>query len=604
MDECKTGELHRFMPESCLRTVPDAVIGVIAKYLQPPEVYNLLTVLDYDRKNFNGWKSLAAYFNPPSRAILAESLEKSLKRVIKSNKVSFREDIDMYASFTKLAEELAQSQGTRPRLSLGLTNGLHRGSPAVAVSGGIMVQAALGETWGDSDVDIYCTEAAAPSVRAWLINEMKQVLVGVNSRYGTYVPYSIKDPVDHVEYWANTPVDGERFKIGKYIDWEFDYKRACRNSPVGFQGSRVFDGAEPMDDDFHGVLMRTKGNIPVPFEANLLCVSDDEGVRKTKKEIVSIDLIVVKSGCTIASVIHGFDFGICQCAWDGLGLFFVPAPGSTFCRMSNLSYGHQVNEMLLYAKCITVESKKTSGEMMKELQSFNASLLASHLKHIKSIKNEEHADLLLHLQLVIDKFNVFSPEFDRKLPVEVLLLTRELREMLIQNVLERPGAHGHHAHNLIMKSMERLEKYERRGITFTPRPSPCDALRTLPTSAPRPLIAANSINFAAAGASTSTPSWIETVRSETTSQYSTSRHVSIIEGNRMDHWATSEHRINRSVALKPVARSSYLQRWENYRQLVLKAQQKEGSAGALVAVVNQGVGWKKRKALLPLLPDL
>jgi len=359
-----------------------------------------------------------------------------------------------------------------------------------------------------------------------------------------------------------------------------------------------------MDDDFRGVLMRTKGNIRVPFEPRLLYVLDSDGSRKMKKEIVSIDMIVVKSGCTIATAINDFDFGICQCAWDGLGLFFVPAPGSTFCRMSNLSYGHQVNEMLLYAKCITVESKKTSGEMMKELQSFNASLLASHLKHIKSIKNEEHADLLLHLQLVIDKFNVFSPEFDRKLPVEVLLLTRELREMLIQNVLERPGAHGHHAHNLIMKSMERLEKYERRGITFTPRPSPCDALRTLPTSAPRPLIAANSINFAAAGASTSTPSWIETVRSETTSQYSTSRHVSIIEGNRMDHWATSEHRINRSVALKPVARSSYLQRWENYRQLVLKAQQKEGSAGALVAVVNQGVGWKKRKALLPLLPDL
>ena len=69
-----------------LCTVPDAVIGVITKYLQPPEVYNLLTVLDYNRKNFNGWKSLAAYFNPPSRSILAASLEKSLKHVIKSNK--------------------------------------------------------------------------------------------------------------------------------------------------------------------------------------------------------------------------------------------------------------------------------------------------------------------------------------------------------------------------------------------------------------------------------------------------------------------------------------------------------------------------------------
>ena len=596
---CKTGE--RFLPGPCLRTLPDAVIGEIASYLQPPEVYNLLTVWTVTAKNYNGWRSLAAFAYSHSRSILAASLEKSLKRVIKSNKVSFREDIDMHASFTKLAEELAQSQGASPRLSMMGTHGLEWKSAAVAMSGGIMVQAALGETWRDSDVDIYCTEAAAPFVREWLIRDMKQVLVGVNSRYGTYVPYSIKDPVDHVEYWANTPVDGERFKSGTYAHWEFNYERACRNSPVGFQGSRVFDGSEPMDDDFRGVLMRTKGNIRVPFEPRLLYVLDSDGSRKMKKEIVSIDMIVVKSGCTIATAINDFDFGICQCAWDGLGSFFVPAPASTFRRISNLSHGHQVNEMLLYAKCITVESKKTSVEMVKGLQAFFPDIWASHLIHLESIKtkNREHAGLLQNLQLVIDKFNVFSPEFDRNLPVEVLLLTHNLREMLIQNVLERPGAHGLHVHNLIMRGFERLKKYERRGITFTPRPSPCDALRTLPTSAPRPCIMPNPINYARAAGINFAPGDI--------SPRDASYPPLMMEGRSrltMDDWATSEHRIPRSVALKPVARSNYIQRWENYRQLVIKAQQKEGSAGALVGVENQGVGWKKRKAPLPLSPDL
>jgi hypothetical protein len=560
-----------------LCTVPDAVIGVIAKYLQPPEVYHLLAVLE---SNDVATPPLFPFSDRQSEPILAASLEKSLKRVIKSNKVSFRKDIDMYASFTKLAEELAQSQGTRPRLSMGLTNGLRRGSPAVALSGGIVVQAALGETWGDSDVDIYCTEAASPSVRAWLIGDVKQVLVGVNSRYKSFVPWSIKDPVDHVEYWSNTPADGKQFKHVRGASWEFDYEESCIDGPVGFQGNTVFDGTELINDNFHGFLMTTKDNIPIPFEPRLLCVPGDNGVRKMKKEIVSIDLIVVKSGDTIARVIDGFDFDICKCSWDGLGSFCVPAPGNAFHRISKLSYGHQANEMLFYAKCIRVESQKTFEEMMKELQSFNASLLASHLKHIKSIKNEEHADLLLHLQLVIDKFNVFSPELDYHLPVEILLLTRELREMLIQNVLERPGVQGHKSHNLIMTSFERLKKYERRGITIKPRPSPCDALRTLPTNASGPHL--RTIDSAA----------------RDLPYYSVSRM------SRMDHWATSEQRIDRTVALKPVGRASHLERWENYRQLVIKARQKGGSAGALGAETRQGAERKKRKLPLPLLPEL
>jgi hypothetical protein len=577
--------LARTCSASLIFAVPEAVIGVVATYLQPPDVYHLLTVLDNDRTN-GGSRGLVPFCGrPQSESILAASLEKSLKRAVQSNKVSFREDIDMCASFARLAAELAQSPGTRPRLSLGLTNGLRRGSPAVAMSGGIMVQAALGETWGDSDVDIYCTEAAAPSVRAWLIRDMKQVLVGVNSRYTSFVPWSIKDPVDHVEYWANTPVDGKQFKIGKRSVWEFDYNEVCHNGPVGFHGNRMFDGAEPMDDDYHGFLMTTKDNIPVPYEPRLLHACDNKGRRKTKKEIVGIDLIVVKAGDTIARVIHGFDFDICQCSWDGLGSFFVPAPGNTFRRISNLSTGHQANEMLFYSKCITVESQKTFEEMMKELQAKRgrlAGLWAGHLKELES-NDATHADLLRHLPLVIDKFNVFSPEFDWNLPLEILLLTRELREMLIQNVLERPGVQGHRVHNLIMKSLERLEKYERRGITIKPHPSPCEALRALPTKhAPRPRNPHFS-NSAERGLSYYLAPWIV----------------------RMDDCATSEHRIRRSVALKPVGRSSHLERWENYRQLVFRAREEVGSAGAARAVTRQGARWeKKRKLPLPLLPEL
>ena len=42
-----------------------------------------------------------------------------------------------------------------------------------------------------------------------------------------------------------------------------------------------------------------------------------------KKEVVTIDLIVVKSGESISRAIQNFDIDICKCSWDGLGSFHV-----------------------------------------------------------------------------------------------------------------------------------------------------------------------------------------------------------------------------------------------------------------------------------------
>ena len=194
-----------------LHDVPSAVIGLMAEYLQPPDVYHLLAVLDKDLTG--GYPPLLfpslAFSIPGFDSILAASLEDGLKRTLEKNKVR---SCNMYASFAGLAAELGpgQQQGS-PRLS----RGLEWKSAAVAISGGIMVQTALGETWKGSDIDVYCTQAAAPAVRSWLIRDVKQVLVGVNCRYKDVVPWSLKDPiVDHVEYWANAPADGERYKSG------------------------------------------------------------------------------------------------------------------------------------------------------------------------------------------------------------------------------------------------------------------------------------------------------------------------------------------------------------------------------------------------------
>ena len=566
-----------------LHDVPSAVIGLMAEYLQPPEVYHLRTVLDKDL--IEGYPPFlfpsSAFSVPAFDSILATSLEDSLKCTLEKNKVGSR---NTYASFARLAAELGPGQPGSPCLS----RGLEWKSAAVAISGGIMVQTALGETWKGSDIDVYCTQAAAPAVRTWLIKDMKQVLVGVNSRYKDVVPWSLKDPVvDHIEYWANTPADGERFKRVRGPAWEFDYEEACIDGPVGFQGNAVFDGTESIDDDFPGFVMRTKDDIPIPFESRLLFASDINGARKTKKDIVGFDLIVVKSGHAIARAIQNFDIDICKCSWDGLGSFHVPAPRNTFRRMSELSNGQEANEMLFYAKCITVESQKPFSEMMKELRAkhreTHTMLWAKQLKHLQAM-NKDLAELFVQLELVVDTFNVFSPEFDCALPVNILWLARELREMLIQNVMGRPGTNGHEKHNSIMKSLERIEKYNRRGITVKPRPHQSGALRTLPTHGNF----SSTSNLTTLG--TSMPSTLRT--------------------SRLDMWATSEHSVAMKVALKPVGVSSYRQRWRMYGQFVVRAQQKNAlSASALAAVTPKGATAqigprrKKTKVVLPLLPE-
>jgi len=566
-----------------LQDVPSAVIGLMAEYLQPPDVYHLLAVLDKDLTG--GYPPLLfpslAFSIPGFDSILAASLEDGLKRTLEKNKVR---SCNMYASFARLAAELGpgQQQGS-PRLS----RGLECKSAAVAISGGIMVQTALGETWKGSDIDVYCTQAAAPAVRSWLIRDVKQVLVGVNCRYKDVVPWSLKDPVvDHVEYWANAPADGERYKSGARTMWEFDYDEVCHRGPVGFQGNALFDGTEPIDDDPHSFLMITKGGVPIPFEPRLLHTLDVYGARVMKKDVVTIDLIVVKSGESISRAIQNFDIDICKCSWDGLGSFHVPAPRNTFRRLSELSNGQEANEMLFYANCVTVESQKPFSEMMKELQAkhreTHTMLWEKQLKHLRAM-NEDIAELFVQLGLVVDTFNVFSPEFDVPLPVDIMWLTRELREMLIQNVVKGPGTNGHDKHNSIVKSVERIQKYNRRGITVKPRPRQSEALRTLP----------------AHGKFFSTSNLTSHLLG-TTPILSTSRT------SRLDRWATSEHGVATKVALKPVGVSSYRQRWSTYEQLVVRARQKNAvSASALAAVTPKGataqIGPRRKKTKVPSL---
>ena len=82
------------------------------------------------------------------------------------------------------------------------------GRPQVLLSGSIVVQAALGEQWKGSDVDIFCTWAAAPKVRERLIEQGKLVCSGACDDYSFPPDAEDVSQVDHVEGYAALPQPG------------------------------------------------------------------------------------------------------------------------------------------------------------------------------------------------------------------------------------------------------------------------------------------------------------------------------------------------------------------------------------------------------------
>ena len=105
------------------------------------------------------------------------------------------------------------------------------------ISGSVIVQAALGETWEGSDVDIYCTAVAAPAVRSWLIRDANKMIVNAGK---TYDPLAVeksddlyfRDSIHHVEGYGNVPEEGTTVRPGMREE-HFNYEKLCESISEG-----------------------------------------------------------------------------------------------------------------------------------------------------------------------------------------------------------------------------------------------------------------------------------------------------------------------------------------------------------------------------------
>ena len=152
------------MPD--LTDLPAGVLGMICDLAHSPaDIHNLHLVnkTTYHKMNEDGEAKGSGSGKSDFTRTMGGAMDRSMARALSQSKAGANRNIDIFNTFVKLA------------------NSLPPGS--VAMSGSIVVQAMLGEQWGGSDIDVYCTKWAAPSVRTWIISELKQVLVGICSRY-------------------------------------------------------------------------------------------------------------------------------------------------------------------------------------------------------------------------------------------------------------------------------------------------------------------------------------------------------------------------------------------------------------------------------------
>ena len=484
--------------------VPSEVLEVVAQYCTPPDVFNLsLTSKEFLAEThcqpppssvlFKGGESHELSL---MNKLLHVSMLQSLKHTLKENRVSFRKEIDIFKSFTDLANSLPPN--------------------SVAMSGSIVVQAVLGVKWEDSDLDVYCTIDSAPAVRSWLINDVKQVLVGVHPAChpGPFQPHALtlayegtpvspSEFIGGVEKWINTPDDGEVFKTNDGRTWRFSKSFCCEPSPIVYN---------PLANVYRDEIWEvgTKDHATdIPFEPLLL--------RDEVEKQCNIDLIIASRFYGIRDVIGDFDVEIRKCLWNG-HKFIIPNPQLTFRKCSALTESREVRQMRTYMECIARESSRSFHSMMTELRTGgqpkqvpenrrrrldDKSRNRNFLERFRVITDNDRR-AYDDISLVVDHFNIFSEWLDDdELPVSIAWLINMLRVVLMENVLDlhiegiegiegnsvrsfvdsklcftkfgRPKQdciNGMHRaackvvsmHNVVLRSLERVQKYRGRGI--------------------------------------------------------------------------------------------------------------------------------------------
>mmetsp|Transcript_33702 Transcript_33702/g.76077 ORF Transcript_33702/g.76077 Transcript_33702/m.76077 type:complete len:496 (+) Transcript_33702:80-1567(+) len=452
-----------------LGTVPDCAWENVASFAAPSDCYNIALAskrffrpvsISSDAPERRGGQKprrkskrlKSAGGAPPlllATRMLRVSLEHNLERVLEHSRSGITLE-----SLKKLGE-------------------LPEGSAVIA--GSTMVQACLGVLWGEggektyrdgkSDVDIFCSAKAAPAVRSWLVEKSDCMFVGLrDSGYecgatSDKMLYAVDTNIHHVEHWGSIMENvgnneyyhhfgnegslppGVDAKSTEYYKEIVGYGKQCQSSiDEKFEYSLHFTSLGIDLNEAYDVKPKSGGDLPYDFhgEGDIDLVVGRLKDKSGDKKIAPSDLL------------SDFDLEICKCSFDGKK-FHIADPHNTF-------------------------SGKTQMEPKRR------AVVSSYAAHFSPPANKylSGAEASTHTSAVIRKVrvDVRSTPFYGLLDLAASLPNRYDPDAFfgrgsINNdpiVQVKVGANIQF-HNFVVKLIDRLEKYQSRGIEVLDAPA-------------------------------------------------------------------------------------------------------------------------------------
>ncbi|EJK62973.1 hypothetical protein THAOC_16396 [Thalassiosira oceanica] len=452
-----------------LGTVPDCAWENVASFAAPSDCYNIALASkrffrpvsssppapsqggQKPRRKSKRLKSAGG--SPPlllATRMLRVSLEHNLERVLEHSRSGITLE-----SLKKLGE-------------------LPEGSAVIA--GSTMVQACLGVLWGEggektyrdgkSDVDIFCSAKAAPAVRS------RQDVVTVDTNIHHVEHWgSISENVVRKDYYGygkkaepeSLPPDGNA-KNTAYYKKVIGYGKQCQRTYIDWKVENVFHSSDLGRLALHSFLLSCIASNLTIYFLNL----PTKGIDQNKAYDVkpksggdlpfdfhgdgNIDLVVGrlkdKSGdkkIAPSDLLSDFDLEICKCSFDGKK-FHIADPHNTF-------------------------SGKTQMEPKRR------AVVSSYANHFSPPTNNKYMDgdvAAFHTSAVIRKVRVDIPSspFYGRLDFAASLPNRYNPQDLLHDRITRVkyGA-SIQFHNFVKKLIDRLKKYQSRGIEVLDAPA-------------------------------------------------------------------------------------------------------------------------------------
>ena len=200
-------------------------------------------------------------------------------------------------------------------------------------------------------------------------------------------------------------------------------------------------GVVPINDGTHDLKPKPGGNLPFDFHGS-----------------GGIDLIVAKAGMPVSSLLNGFDLEICKASFDG-NKFHIPDPHLTFAGKTKM----ESNRRAVVGSYVTYHREPENRYSMSAIEL--SKLVSGTIRAVRrDVPNAPFYRLLDVAAALPDRYNPRARPWD-------------MGGSMYDAVVQAKWAPPIQFHNWCCKLIDRLRKYQQRGIDVVDAPTIADDFR-------------------------------------------------------------------------------------------------------------------------------